>query len=125
MDLWFLGYTSRLVAGLWVGFDQPRSLGSHETAGRLAAPVWADFMRRALRGVTPEPIPIPEDVLPARVNYRTGLPADASDPEGITEFFIRGDMGSPAAGPEVPAPPSPPTPPTIPIAPLPVEAGQQ
>ncbi len=125
MDLWFLGYTARLVAGLWVGFDQPRSLGSHETAGRLAAPVWADFMRRALQGVTPEPIPIPEDVLPARVNYHTGLPADASDPEGITEFFIRGDMGSPAAAPEAPAPPSPPTPPTIPIAPLPVEAGQQ
>ncbi len=92
VDMWFVGYTHRLATGLWVGYDQPRSVGSHETAGRLAAPVWADFMRRALRNVPNETLPIPEGILPARVNYRTGLPTNAGDPDGITEFFIRGDV---------------------------------
>jgi hypothetical protein len=58
----------------------------------LAAPVWADFMRRALRTVPNETLPIPEGILPARVNYRTGLPTNAGDPDGITEYFIRGDV---------------------------------
>ena len=92
VDMWFVGYTHRLAAGLWVGYDRPRSVGSHETAGRLAAPVWADFMRRALRAVPHETVPIPEGILPARVNYRTGVPTDAGDPDGITEYFVRGDV---------------------------------
>ncbi len=92
VDMWFVGFTPRLATGLWIGYDQPRAVGSHETAGRLAAPVWADFMRRMLRGVPPETTPIPEDVLPVRVNYRTGRPTDQSDPGGVTEYFIRGAM---------------------------------
>jgi penicillin-binding protein 1A len=116
-DLWFVGYTSRLAAGLWVGYDQPRPIGSHETAGRLAAPVWATFMRRALKGIPNETVPIPEGILPARVNYRTGLPTDPGDPNGITEYFVRGALperealsgGAPAGPPQSPPPPAPPT----------------
>jgi penicillin-binding protein 1A len=118
-DLWLEGYTSRLVAGLWVGYDQPRSLGSHESAGRLAAPVWADFMRRALQGVPPETLPIPEGVFTASVNWRTGLPAEPGDPDAITEFFIRGEGPAPE-----PAPASSP-PVSQPLAPLPEAAGQR
>ncbi|MFB3818997.1 MAG: penicillin-binding protein 1A [Candidatus Methylomirabilales bacterium] len=90
VDMWLVGYTPRLAAGLWIGFDQPRSVGSHETAGRLAAPIWADFMRRALTGQTPEPPPIPEGLMPLLVNIRTGLPTEPGDPEAIQEFVIRG-----------------------------------
>jgi len=127
--MWFVGFTRSLVAGLWVGYDQPRSLGTHETAGRLAGPVWADFMRHALRGTRPEAIPIPEDVLAARVNYRTGLSTDDSDPEAITEYFIRGDMSPPFSVP-VAAPATRTTPiqsgtTMVPIAPLPQGAGQR
>ena len=129
MDMWFVGFTPTLVTGLWVGYDKPRSVGSHETAGRLAAPLWADFMRRALRGVSPETPPIPEGVLSARMNYRTGLPTDATDPEGITEFFIRGETpGAETAASRTPAPngtPSPVPAPPVPIAPLPPGAGDR
>jgi len=112
-DLWFVGYTPTLAAGLWVGYDQPRPIGSHETAGRLAAPVWADFMRRALKGMRNETLPIPEGILPVRVNYRTGLPTDPGDPNGITEYFVRGSLpdreawpaGLPQGAPH-PAPPA-------------------
>ncbi len=106
-DLWFVGYTPRLAAGLWVGYDRPRAIGSHETAGRLAAPVWADFMRRALRGLPNETLPIPEGIFPVRVNYHTGIPTDPGDPGGITEYFVRGappERGMPV--PNAPAPPS-------------------
>lgn len=114
-DLWFVGYTPKLAAGLWIGYDRPRAIGSHETAGRLAAPVWADFMRRALRGLPNETPPIPEGILPVRVNYHTGMPADPGDPEGITEYFVRGALPergmpipiAPAPAPENPAPPAP------------------
>ena len=113
-DLWFVGYTPRLAAGLWVGYDRPRAIGSHETAGRLAAPVWADFMRRALRGLPNETLPIPEGIFPVRVNYHTGIPTDPGDPGGITEYFVRGappERGmpvpnGPAPSSENPAPPA-------------------
>ncbi len=98
-DLWLLGYTPRLVTGVWVGYDQPRSVGSHETAGRLVAPIWADFMRLALRDVPREPVSIPEDVFTATVSWRTGLPTEAGDPDAITEYFIRGNLPGPTETP--------------------------
>jgi penicillin-binding protein 1A len=121
VDMWFVGFTPTLVAGLWIGYDQPRSLGSHETAGRLVAPVWADFMRRALRGVSPERATIPEGVLSLRVNYRTGLATDAADPEGITEYLLRGET----PGAETVTPGPAPAPSSVPIAPLPPGAGDR
>ena len=129
VDMWFVGFTPTLVAGLWVGYDQPRSVGSHETAGRLAAPLWAEFMRRALRGASPETLPIPEGVMSARVNYRTGLPTDPGDSEGITEFFLRGEtLGAETAEPGTQAPGAksgPTPPPSVPIAPLSPGAGDR
>jgi penicillin-binding protein 1A len=110
-DLWLVGYAPRLVAGLWVGYDQPRSLGFHESAGHLAAPVWADFMRRALRDIPQEAVPIPEGIMSASVNWRTGVPTGPDDPEAITEYFVRGEVGGPAlaspAEPVVPLAPEP------------------
>jgi penicillin-binding protein 1A len=126
-DMWLVGYVPRLVAGLWIGYDQPRSLGSHESAGRLGAPVWADFMRRVLPEVPAETVPIPERVLAANVNLRTGLPTGPEDPEVITEFFIRGEVATLEVEPDVPEPLSPleTTPPSspAPIAPPPLPEG--
>lgn len=132
-DLWLVGYTPRLVSGLWVGYDQPRSLGSHESAGRLVAPVWADFMRRALQDLPPETVTIPESVFSASVNYWTGLLAEPGDPEAITEYFIRGPAetpepespSEPAAGPPAESPAASPMPAPQPVAPLPGNAGQR
>ncbi len=120
-DLWLLGYTPRLVTGLWVGYDQPHSLGSHESAGRLVAPIWADFMRQALTQVPQETAPIPEGVFTASVNYWTGMLSEPGDSEAITEYFIRGSTGAPE-----PAPPAAPVVPAVqPVAPEPVGAGQR
>ena len=49
-DAWFIGYTPRLVTGVWVGYDQPRSGGRGFTGGAAAAPIWEQFMRTAVKG---------------------------------------------------------------------------
>ncbi|HMN20341.1 MAG TPA: penicillin-binding protein 1A [Ottowia sp.] len=51
MDAWFTGYQPTLVASVWIGYDTPRNLGSRETGGGLALPIWINFMQTALKGV--------------------------------------------------------------------------
>ncbi len=65
-DAWFVGYTPSLVTGVWVGFDQQRTLGSHEVGGRAAAPIWLYCMEKALAGVPMENFPVPEGIVFAR-----------------------------------------------------------
>jgi penicillin-binding protein 1A len=51
VDAWFAGYQPTLAAVVWLGHDKPRSLGDHESGGRLALPIWIDYMAAALKGV--------------------------------------------------------------------------
>ena len=51
VDAWFSGYTPSLVATAWMGFDQPKSLGSRETGGGISMPIWVEYMSEALKGV--------------------------------------------------------------------------
>jgi penicillin-binding protein 1A len=94
-DLWFIGYTPSLLAAVWLGYDQRRSLGSHETAGKLAAPVWVEFMKQSLHERPVEAFLPPEGVTQASVNRRTGVPAAPADPEAVQEYFIAPHEGSP------------------------------
>jgi penicillin-binding protein 1A len=72
-DVWFVGYTPDLVAAVWMGYDQPRSIGARATGGRLAAPVWARLMLRAYQGRTrPAPWAQPAGLLSASVDPSTG-----------------------------------------------------
>lgn len=92
-DAWFVGYIPQLVAGVWVGFDnQERSLGGAGTGGQAAAPIWADFMLGAVRGLPVERFEPPEDISYVRINPKTGRLASGS--EGIMECFIRGSEPS-------------------------------
>ena len=61
-DGWFAGYQPTLVAVAWMGYDQPKSLGSREFGAQLALPIWVEYMGRALRGVPDQPMPMPPDV---------------------------------------------------------------
>jgi penicillin-binding protein 1A len=63
MDAWFAGYTTRNVAVVWIGYDQPRKLGDKETGGGLALPVWIDFMTTALRNAPVEEPAAPEGIV--------------------------------------------------------------
>jgi penicillin-binding protein 1A len=63
-DAWFAGYSSSLVAVVWVGYDQPESMGRQAYGARIAGPIWADFMRRAARSYPARPFTPPGDVRP-------------------------------------------------------------
>ncbi len=63
MDAWFAGFNPKLVAVVWIGYDQPRKLGNGETGGGLSLPVWIDYMSYALKGVPVSEYSAPEGVV--------------------------------------------------------------
>ncbi len=63
VDAWFAGYQPSLATAVWVGYDKPRSLGGGESGGRIALPIWIDYMGTALKGVPVAPTPAPPDGL--------------------------------------------------------------
>lgn len=63
MDAWFAGYQRNLVSVVWIGYDNPRKLGSRETGGGLALPIWIDYMSSALKGVPIAELKPPEGVV--------------------------------------------------------------
>ncbi|MDP3737082.1 MAG: penicillin-binding protein 1A, partial [Hyphomonadaceae bacterium] len=76
VDAWTVGFSPDLVVGIWVGFDTPKNMGDGETGGRLAAPIFRDFMLAALKDRPPLNFRIPEGVQQVEVDYDSGcLPA--------------------------------------------------
>lgn len=89
-DAWFIGFTPDLVAGVYIGYDEPKSLGAKATGGSVALPVFKEFIQTALAGVPPTPFRVPDDVRMVQVNARTGKPTTTSDPNAIWEPFLDG-----------------------------------
>ncbi|MEF8794536.1 penicillin-binding protein 1A [Thiohalorhabdus sp.] len=89
-DAWFLGFSEDLVAGVYVGFDQPQTLGSQETGSRAAAPIWVDFMGQALKGVPKQEFEQPEGLVTVRIDAETGKRAASWSEETLFEIFREG-----------------------------------
>jgi 1A family penicillin-binding protein len=89
-DTWFMGYTPEMLTGVWVGFDEKRSLGDKETGGRVAAPIWVDFMQTAMGDRPVSDFPLPEGISFAHINPRTGLRASPVGGPAILECFRHG-----------------------------------
>lgn len=87
VDAWFVGYAPALSTAVWVGFDQPKTLGAREYGGEVALPIWANFMRQALQGVPETELPMPDNITSARINRKTGYRTNSTGPGTITEFF--------------------------------------
>ena len=92
IDAWFIGFSPDLVAGVYVGYDQPRSLGSRESGARAALPAWKQFMAEALEGTPARPFRVPPDVRLRWVSEQTGKPATADDKGAILEAFKVGQQ---------------------------------
>jgi len=89
-DAWFVGFSSSVVAGVWVGFDQPQPIGTDAFGARYALPIWSDFMQRAARIRAPEDFERPaglQDEELCRISYRK--PVDGCPL--YTEYFKAGD----------------------------------
>ncbi len=89
-DTWFIGFSPDLVAGVFVGFDNPRTLGPRETGGSVAAPVVQEFFAGALKDKPATPFRIPPGIRLVRVNPETGKLAQAGDRSFIWEAFKPG-----------------------------------
>ena len=103
-DAWFIGYTPHLVTGVWVGFDQPKTIVSNGYAADLAVPIWGAFMKRATKGDKADWLDRPADVVALSVCRISGkLPAGGCDAVQVakngmletrsmiyTEYFAKG-----------------------------------
>ncbi|MEE9332173.1 MAG: penicillin-binding protein 1A [Methylophilaceae bacterium] len=92
LDAWFAGYSPHEVAIVWVGYDQPRSLGKRETGGRAALPIWVKYMATALKGKPDVRPKIPKGIMSLRIDPVTGTRADEEDylyeeEDSIFEYF--------------------------------------
>ncbi len=89
-DAWFVGFSPDLAVGVFVGFDTPLPMGRGETGGKIAAPIFRDFMAAALGGTPAVPFRIPPGINLVRVNAKTGLRALPGETGIILEAFKQG-----------------------------------
>lgn len=89
-DAWFIGYTPDLVAGAWVGFDKPASLGAGEAGSRTALPIWIRFMQKTGTGKPPEDFEVPSGIVIVEVDPDSGMLASPECYNRITEVFLEG-----------------------------------
>ncbi|MEM9469062.1 MAG: penicillin-binding protein 1A [Pseudomonadota bacterium] len=89
-DTWFIGFSPDLVVGVFVGFDDPKSMGKRETGSSVAAPIFGNFMKEALKETPLTPFRVPAGVRHVRVNADTGRLASPGDQNVIWEAFVRG-----------------------------------
>ena len=74
-DAWFVGFTPELAVGVYVGYDQPRSMGSAVTGGTFAVPIFTEFMQKALEGKPPTPFNEPAGMTNAWIDPNSGTEA--------------------------------------------------
>lgn len=86
IDAWFCGYQNSLVTIAWAGFDNPKSMGRNETGGRVALPIWIDYMASAIENEPEAELIVPQGITAASINPNTGLRDVAGT---VTEYFFR------------------------------------
>jgi len=87
MDAWFLGFTSKLVVGVYVGFDEPQSLGRYETGAKAALPIFKKFVENVVKKKEARPFKIPKNINLTMVDIETGLSPNTNTKSVIYESF--------------------------------------
>ena len=87
MDAWFLGFTSKLVVGVYVGFDEPKTLGRYETGAKAALPVFEKFIKKVVKKKDALPFKVPKNITLVLVDVESGLQPNASTKKIIYESF--------------------------------------
>ena len=90
-DTWFIGYNSKYVIGVYVGMDEPESLGKKETGSRTAMPIFRDFILKASKKSESKPFKIPNNISLMVVDIKTGEKADFGSKKTIIEAFKKND----------------------------------
>ena len=98
-DAWFVGYSTEIVAGVWVGYDDAVSLGLSESGATAALPAWIDFMKVAQENRPVVDFPQPNDIEIQKIDPVSGLLAGIDQPDGIDEVFLAGTAPTERATP--------------------------
>ncbi len=93
-DAWFIGFTSNLVIGVYVGFDNPKTLGKFETGSKAALPIFKNFVENALFKDDFREFQIPNNIYLTSINYDTGLKASKNDKNKIIEALKVKDINN-------------------------------
>ncbi len=93
-DAWFIGFSSNLVIGVYVGYDNPRSLGKNETGSKVALPIFKNFIENALYKEDFKDFDIPENIYLTSLNYDTGVKAALKDKNSIIEALKLKDINN-------------------------------
>ena len=93
-DAWFIGFSSNLVIGVYIGYDSPKTLGKFETGSKAALPIFKDFVEKTLFKEDFGEFKIPENIFLTSLNYDTGLKAEAEEKNVITEALKLRDINN-------------------------------
>jgi penicillin-binding protein 1A len=99
-DAWFIGYTPSLVVGVWVGYDEKKSLGKKETGAEAALPIWISFMDETLKDKPIEEFQATSNIVTVAIDRHTGLRATPDCTDVILESFVAGTEPKEYCGPE-------------------------
>ena len=91
-DAWFVGYTSNLVVGVYVGHDEPQSLGRYETGSKTAMPIFKSFIKKAIKKGDARPFKVSKNIKFLVVDQKTGRKADFLSKSTIIEAFKKNDL---------------------------------
>ena len=86
-DAWFIGFTSNLVIGVYVGMDNPQPLGKFETGSKAALPIFEEFVKKGIKKSDARPFKVPEDIILMVVDPNTGNKAKFSSKNTIIESY--------------------------------------
>ncbi len=86
-DAWFSGFNPYITTTVWVGFDEPSTLGRYEVGGRAALPIWMEYMQLALQPYPNEEPAMPEGIVTIPVNKETGQAVPADSANALYEIF--------------------------------------
>lgn len=89
-DAWFIGFTPDIVTGVWVGYDDEKSLGRGEVGGKAALPIWLDYMKFAHENLPPRSFPVPEGVVFANIDNETGKLVSSGSRSVVRQAFLEG-----------------------------------
>ena len=93
-DTWFIGFTSNLVIGVYIGYDNPRSLGKFETGSKTAMPVFKDFIKKTANSYNARPFKVADNIKMMVVDAKTGKKANLKSKNTIIESFKKIDNKS-------------------------------
>ena len=86
-DTWFIGFTSDLVVGVYIGYDEPKTLGKFETGAKTAMPIFKSFIKKAVKKENTRPFKIPENITLMVVDSQTGKKVSFASKKTLIESF--------------------------------------